>query len=202
MTENEKKNQSILVSKASQSYKNFIEDGVDPAYKEKRIGRWLKNHSSYLHLEKRIERGKYISCKEGTLIYCDFGINPGAEISDWHFAIVLNKNDNSYNPILTVIPLTSKSGSRYIDIGDEVYQRTIDSIKLKFSQFHTANEKLEIALDFAVKLKDSSTNPDVTPERRNRMLLESVLAILKLCDVDIEGIGPDQDPMELITTSI
>ena len=50
---------------------------------------------------KRYSRGRIIKVR--------FGVNVGSEFSGDHFAIVISKNDTAYNPVLHVIPITSKN---------------------------------------------------------------------------------------------
>lgn len=59
---------------------------------------------------KRYSRGRIIKVR--------FGVNVGSEFSGDHFAIVISKNDTAYNPILHVIPITSKKHKTCVDIGN------------------------------------------------------------------------------------
>ena len=54
----------------------------------------------------------------GRIIRVRFGANIGSEFSGDHFAVVVSKNDTAYNPILHVIPITSKKHRTCIDIGN------------------------------------------------------------------------------------
>ncbi len=47
----------------------------------------------------------------------DFGINVGTELSNTHFAIVLNADDTLSNDNITVIPISSKSGYKRVPLG-------------------------------------------------------------------------------------
>ncbi len=69
-----------------------------------------------------------IKYEQGTLISVDFGINVGSELSSKHFAIVVNADDKPRSPNVTVVPLTSKGKDYYIDIGSEVFDRSIEHI--------------------------------------------------------------------------
>ncbi|HAP8019376.1 TPA: type II toxin-antitoxin system PemK/MazF family toxin, partial [Enterococcus faecium] len=52
--------------------------------------------------------------KRGTIVYVDFGVNVGYELSGNHFAIVLNNKDNSKNGVVCVVPISSKKKSNYV----------------------------------------------------------------------------------------
>ncbi len=54
----------------------------------------------------------------GRIVRVRFGVNIGSEFSGDHFAIVISKNDTAYNPVLHVIPITSKKHRTCIDIGN------------------------------------------------------------------------------------
>ena len=55
--------------------------------------------------------------KRGEIIKVDFGVNVGSELSNTHFAIVLNNDDNVSVDNITVIPLTSKKGYKRLYLG-------------------------------------------------------------------------------------
>ena len=54
----------------------------------------------------------------GEIIKVDFGINIGSELSNIHFAIVLNSDDNNSVDNITVLPLSSKKGYKRICLGN------------------------------------------------------------------------------------
>lgn len=54
---------------------------------------------------------KWYKYPRGTLVLVDFGLNIGSELSGAHYAITLSKKDNPFSDKVTVIPLTSKSGT-------------------------------------------------------------------------------------------
>ena len=56
--------------------------------------------------------------KRGDVIKTDFGVNVGSELSNIHFAIVLNSDDNTSVDNITVLPLTSKPGYKRLYLGN------------------------------------------------------------------------------------
>ena len=67
------------------------------------------------HTNKRQRYHKY---KRGQFVIVRFGEGTGNELSGTHPAIVLNKNDNPYNGVLTVVPLSSKPHKHYLELGE------------------------------------------------------------------------------------
>jgi len=102
------------INKSCENYKYCYDTNHSKFIK---LGNWLIKESSIF---KR-ESDNYISNKpnfdRGEIIKVDFGINIGSELSNTHFAIVLNSDDNNSVDNLTVIPLTSKPGYKRLDLG-------------------------------------------------------------------------------------
>lgn len=73
-------------------YKNLFDSGNERFIT---LPFWLRSHSNLLtkELEGKI-RPHYNQYKRGTIIYVDFGVNIGSELSGGHFAIILNKKDS------------------------------------------------------------------------------------------------------------
>lgn len=89
-------------------------------------------------------RNKYPYFKRGTIVMVDFGINIDSEFSGKHFAIILNKKDNFNNPVLTVLPLTSKEGRNRFSIGKELFDQTLQLLtKTEATLQIQASEKSE-----------------------------------------------------------
>lgn len=72
-------------------------------------------------LDKKNNHTIFKKYKRGTIIKIDFGVGLGSEMSQVHYAIVLNKYDNPHNKILTVIPLTSKKSKFNLDLDNLIY---------------------------------------------------------------------------------
>lgn len=79
---------------------------------------------------KRYARGRIVKIK--------FGVNVGSEFSGDHFAIVVSKRDTMKNPVLHVIPITSKKHLKNIEIGSILYN---EDLLMELSQ------KLELESD-------------------------------------------------------
>ncbi len=79
---------------------------------------WLEKESILFKKESDGKVSNKPNFKRGEIIKVDFGINLGSELSNTHFAIVLNNDDNNNVDNLTVIPLTSKPGYKRFYLGD------------------------------------------------------------------------------------
>lgn len=86
--------------------------------KFKKLGNWLEKQSSVFKSESDNRIFIKPNFKRGQIIKVDFGVNMGSELSNTHFAIVLNSDDNNEVDNITVIPLTSKKGYKRLYIGN------------------------------------------------------------------------------------
>ena len=98
---------NIKLDKSYLNYYNIINKNFQ--YKFSYLDDWLLKKSNLLLKETKTinEPIRYKKYERGTIIKVDFGVGLGSEMSQIHFAIVLNNYDNPKNNILTVIPLTS-----------------------------------------------------------------------------------------------
>lgn len=83
-----------------------------------KLGNWLEKESAIFKNEADNKTYNKPNFKQGEIIKVDFGINIGSELSNTHFAIVLNNDDNNNVDNITVLPLTSKPGYKRIYIGN------------------------------------------------------------------------------------
>lgn len=67
------------------------------------------------HTNKRQRYHKY---KRGQFVIVRFGKRIGTEFSGTHPAIVISKEDNLFSGNITVVPLTSKHHSQYLELGE------------------------------------------------------------------------------------
>lgn len=114
-TEVEEKNQIEKINDSCNNYKYAYKSNHSKFLK---LGNWLEKESSIFKNEADKKYGKKPNFKRGEIIKVDFGINLGSELSNTHFAIVLNNDDNNNVDNLTVIPLTSKPGYKRLYSGN------------------------------------------------------------------------------------
>ena len=82
----------------------------------------------------------YYHYRRGSIIRVDFGVNMGSEFSFPHFAVVLDKKDNSKKRTLTVVPLTSKDKSDRLPLGKEIFNQTLQILREKMDELQRQTE--------------------------------------------------------------
>ena len=102
---------------ACENFKKVHNSNID---KFVNLDSWLEKESTIFEHETQKFINTYLKYKRGQLIKIDFGVNIGTELSHTHFAIVLNDDDTIHTDNITVIPLTSKSGYKRINLGNIV----------------------------------------------------------------------------------
>lgn len=139
----EETNKKIKLDISYLNYCNIIDKKLP--YKFSCLDDWLLKKSKLLTNEANILENNLNPSKEkiilnyktygrGTIVKTDFGIGIGSEISQIHFAIVLNNYDNPKNNILTVIPLTSKKGKFNINLGAIISTMFVEKIDKQIKQ--------------------------------------------------------------------
>lgn len=98
------------IEKINESNKNYIYAYNTYFPKFKWLGNWLEKQSTIFKNEANKKKNNKPNFRRGEIIKVDFGINVGSELSNTHFAIVLNSDDNNNVDNVTVLPLTSKNG--------------------------------------------------------------------------------------------
>ena len=115
-----KKEGSIItqIDKINNSCENYTYAYNTGHSKFNKIGNWLEKESSIFKSESLNKVFNKPNFRKGEIIKVDFGVNMGSELSNTHFAIVLNNDDNNSVDNITVIPLTSKAGYKRLLIGN------------------------------------------------------------------------------------
>lgn len=85
---------------------------------------WLEKESNLFLSETQNTSKSYNVLKRGSLIFVDFGINIGSELSNRHWAVVLNKNDSPKSRNLTVLPISSKEKKFSVMIDEVIQQKS------------------------------------------------------------------------------
>ena len=98
------------------------------------------------------KKKKFLKYKKGTIVFCDFGIGLGEEISLRHFAIVLDNKDNPYKGTLTVIPLSSKNRKGYINLGDNLINNIMREVTILVENNSIIKEGLSKAIEYPDKI--------------------------------------------------
>ena len=109
------KTQIDKIDESNENYK-YAYNTYFPKFKW--LGNWLEKQSSIFRNEANKKKNNKPNFRRGEIIKVDFGINVGSELSNTHFAIVLNNDDNNSVDNITVLPLTSKNGYKRLFLGD------------------------------------------------------------------------------------
>lgn len=148
ITKTQEVNDNIKLDKSYINYHNIINQQLP--YKFTYLDDWLLKKSNLLLEETKLlknkENKKYKNYERGTIIKVDFGVSLGSEMSQIHFAIVLNNYDNPKNNILTVIPLTSTNSKFNLNLKSLITDLIIkieQEIK-KIENSKNINEKVKL----------------------------------------------------------
>lgn len=157
--------------KLQKSFDNFKSICPNDDSKLMHLPNWLSN-TSYRFVQEfkgKFPKG-YYHYKRGTIIRVNFGVNMGSEFSNTHFAIVLDKKDNSKKRTLTVLPLTSKQKIGRYSLGEEIFNQTIVLLNLHLDNINSRLEKLS-------KLSEKDR------QKESASLMADVAAIKKVINV-------------------
>lgn len=137
--------EKIKLDKAYVNYHKIIDKNLP--YKFSYLDEWmLKKSKMLLEESENIENSipnKFRVYNRGAIIKADFGVGLHSEMSQIHFAIVLNNYDNPKNSVLTVVPLTSKESRFNLDLGGLVIEKLIEKVKKELVNLGI-QEELEI----------------------------------------------------------
>ncbi|MFX3889345.1 hypothetical protein ACJBVY_12435, partial [Streptococcus suis] len=75
----------------------------------------------------------YLKFNRGSLVFVEFVVNVGGELSNNHWDIVLDKTDSPYKKTLTVIPITSKEKDNTFPLQEIIGQQSFKYIDKEFA---------------------------------------------------------------------
>lgn len=141
-------NKAEKIEQATQNFKLVSENGFKKGIY---LPNWLFKKSKILLRETNGNiRPYYKEYKNGRIVMVDFGTNIGSEFCNNHLAVVLNKDDNKRNSMLTVIPLSSKNKKYYHKLNDEVFKlinervaQEINDLGKKYDQLVENSERIK-----------------------------------------------------------
>ena len=129
------------------------------------------------HTNKRQRYHKY---KRGQFVIVRFGEGTGNEFSGTHPAIVLNKNDNPYNGVLTVVPLSSKPHKHYLELGEILDKNIYNLLMLSMKEHLSSN------IDVIKILKKYNTDEELKNDE-----YQTVKILEKIHKVEPPGLKED-----------
>ncbi|NRG73931.1 type II toxin-antitoxin system PemK/MazF family toxin [Streptococcus suis] len=95
-----------------------------------------KRQSEQYLFEAENPKRKYWKFARGCLIFVEFGVNIGGELSNNHWAIVLDKDDTPYKTTLTVVPLTSKPSKNVVALNELIGYQSLEPIQNEINELN------------------------------------------------------------------
>ena len=155
-------NEKIQIEKINQSCANYKEAYTTQYPKFSKLGNWLEKESVIFKNEANKKINNKPNFKRGEIIKVDFGVNMGSELSNTHFAIVLNSDDNTFVDNITVLPLTSKAGYKRLYLGNLLENLAKDKYNKKtyalITQITTISKKKIFNADIKCLCSDTDLN--------------------------------------------
>lgn len=188
------KQQITLIDSSSAKFKGILQkEQGRKKDKFKNLGGDLLATANYF--DKEIKKAnapapKYHRYKYGSLVMVDYGLSIGDELCGNHFSIILTNDDTPYDSVVTVIPLTSKSGKNRLSLDEllpllfTVYRGYIlkgfnDYLRKQIEESTEINEKLR---EFFVK-EIGEEKTKLLFENKDYVLDETVNLPQDLCDM-------------------
>ena len=116
------------------------------------------NESKTLLYEIKVKPNRFKRYSRGKIVKVRFGVNIGSEFSGDHYAIIISKKDTMNNPILHVIPLTSKKHNYNIELDNLLYNKyEINKLKKILDKTNDKNtiKKINKCLKYYSNKKDN-----------------------------------------------
>ncbi len=138
-----KKNKHLKLLKAYNNNIKISDMNLNNKYTEFEQSKIDESRTLLYEIEKKPTR--YKRYFRGQIIRIKFGVNIGSEFSGEHFAIVISKRDTMLNPVIHVIPLTSKKHNYNFNIGNIIYcKEKINILKDKMMKSSSNLDRKEI----------------------------------------------------------
>ena len=115
------------------------------------------NESETLLYEINVKPTRYKRYSRGQIVKVKFGVNIGSEFSGNHYAVIISKQDTMFNPILHVIPLTSKKHNYNLELDNILYNEEKIN-KLKKLLVKEKNEKRIKKIQSCIKYYSNRKN--------------------------------------------
>lgn len=140
------------INKAARKFR-FVSRSKNRKFRH--LPQWVLSESSYFEKEVIKPNKNHKIYKRGALVFVDFGINVGNELSGNHFAIVLNKKDTAKNGVLTVVPVSSKSNKFSVELDGLISQKSAEFLRKSLIELEVARKTLALH-----EVKDNLTDEE------------------------------------------
>lgn len=146
LTKNESQNHKNQTLAELDNYLSHLIDNNSQAKADK-IAFWIKDWVEYLKREETFNPAGMLKYKRGSIVKVHLGFNVGSEEGGLHYAIVVDADNSLWNPVFTVIPLTSvkehtdisKLGRDQLYLGKEVYEKLEEKLRKLLDKLSAIN---------------------------------------------------------------
>lgn len=154
------------IDKASNNFKLIANNIVNQKFEH--IDSWIyKTSKIYKTENSNISKIVYPRFEYGTIIKVDFGINEGSELSNPHFAIVLDKYDSTKNPVITILPLTSQNKKHNLPLNELIVDEFTKRLNKQLNKLYEEINELE--------KKDNATINEIDSKGDEIKLLQNMI---------------------------
>lgn len=128
--------------------------------KSDKLSYWLEDWTTFLDFESRFSPSSLKRYKRGEIIKVHLGYNIGSEEGGLHYAVIVKKDNSIYNPVITIIPLTSIKHDKDLThlrkgevlLGNELFSK----FSAKFNEtFHSTKEEYQRLQGTIQQFKDN-----------------------------------------------
>ncbi|ARH72703.1 TPA: type II toxin-antitoxin system PemK/MazF family toxin [Staphylococcus aureus] len=170
-----KKSSKDKILKAVNNFEEVCNSGK---FKFKYLDDWLFTKSIIFKNETTLTNQKNFKVyPRGTIVYAKLGVNIGSEFSGNHFCVVLNKNDNKRNELITIVPLTSKDTKFSLKLQENLILKALEKMKTdhKTLRFDLDRIKEMHARSTKVKNLNSAIEKELDEIENNYMQLAKII---------------------------
>ena len=156
-TEQELRDHSFNAIQQISSYIDGLITADDPDSKARgdKFCYWIEDYVKFLRFESQFKPTSLKRYKRGEIIKVHLGYNIGSEEGGLHYAVVLDKRNSIYSPVMTIVPLTSvkpttnikKLPMTSIYLGNELFTNLSAQIQLTKQHIRYEYVRLKTVLD-------------------------------------------------------
>lgn len=156
--------------------------------KSDKLSYWLEDWTTFLDYESSFSSSSLKRYKRGEIIKAHLGFNIGSEEGGLHYAAVVEKDNSIYNPVITIVPLTSikpkkdlsnlKSGE--VLLGNELYTKFAFKFKTLYQEAKAENEKLIVEIQRLKNSKDWSESYMDNLENMQKSVEDQINTLYKM----------------------
>lgn len=149
-------NKKIKLTKAFNNFNDIMTNCKNNKFNY--LDNWILKMSEQFIKDNFNNSKRYLKrYRPGTIVYIDFGIGIGSELSGPHLAIVLSKNDTRLKRSITIIPLTSKCHPYSCFIEQHIFDCIMERVNELISLQSKTIEELNVVKETYANLKENES---------------------------------------------